>query len=87
MFMTDNHPVAFPPIALDTYSNNAVNRQHLRSVPTIVRRKMHRAEPIEMIKVLRWQWWTKPLIDGGQTLYRILTLPIGQSSNQRLRDR
>ncbi|TWT66612.1 hypothetical protein CA85_27090 [Allorhodopirellula solitaria] len=83
MMATDQHPS-------DARSMQASCPTHLRSVPPIVRREMHRAEPVEVTPLLRWQAWTKPLVDGVQTMHRIMTQPLGhapgQSQGQQHRD-
>lgn len=81
MFTTDTPTVDLKQFTLGPHTFQGSIRTH-RSVPPILRREMHRAEPVEMIKPLRWQSWTRPLIDGGQSLYRIMTQPMGQSFGQ-----
>ncbi len=79
MFMTDHPTRPFDHFTLHAHTHAAGCHPSLRSMPKILRRDMHRAEPVEMIKQLTWRWWAQRLIDSSQAIYRIMTQPIGKT--------
>lgn len=77
----DFAPEAIKPNTLVAYGHPGITSadrdrpQTMRSVPPIVRREMHRAEPINFAGPLQWQWWARPVMEGSQSLYRALARP------------
>ncbi|EMI54266.1 hypothetical protein [Rhodopirellula sallentina] len=46
-----------------------------RSVPPIMQRSMNHPEPIRMAAPLRWDWWSRSIMEGSQMLLRSIFLP------------
>jgi len=91
--MTQLNQFVADPLGNHTNISNPANRFHpailhptIRSVPERCYREMHRAEPIRPAAPLRFQAWTQPFADAGQSFLRLVRRPTNELVLIRNRD-